>query len=519
MPPTIRRSNWQHGAMGTTTAPVAETTSGRVEGLVKHGVAVFRGIPYAAPTGGANRYRPPAPPEPWTGVREATRFAPIAPQNPSPLETMLGAGTIEMGEECLALNVWTPACDGARRPVMVWIHGGAFVNGSGSTPWYDGTSFAARGDLVCVTINYRLGALGFLHLADLGGEEFASTGNLGLLDQVAALRWVRDNIEAFGGDPGNVTVFGESAGAMSVGALLGMPSARGLFRRAIPQSGAANHVSGRDAATGVALDLLGALGLDRTELGRLREIPVESILAAQAKVGGDRRSVRHLPHQPVVDGTALPESPLDAVTAGSASGVDLLLGTNVDEMRLFTALDPALGAIDEPALLTRADELFGAGAGARAVESYRGSRPGCGAADVWTAVLSDLVFRVPAVRLAERQSAHAPVHLYLFSWATPAFGGALGSCHALEIPFVFNALDAPGVSTFTGAPTPGARELAERMHDTWTAFARTGDPNGAGLPDWPAFTPDRRATMVLAERCAVEEDPAAAELAHWADVL
>src|ERR671916_3207496 len=190
---------------------------------------------------------------------------------------MLGAGPIEMGEDCLALNVWTPACDGARRPVLVWIHGGAFVNGSGSTPWYDGTSFAARGDVVCVTINYRLGALGFLHLDDLGGEAYASSGNVGLLDQVAALRWVRDNIEAFGGDPANVTVFGESAGAMSIGALLGMPAARGLFRRAIPQSGAANHVSSRDTATGVALDLLDAVGLDRSQVDRLRDLPVEAL--------------------------------------------------------------------------------------------------------------------------------------------------------------------------------------------------------------------------------------------------
>jgi para-nitrobenzyl esterase len=188
-------------------------------------------------------------------------------------------------------------------------------------------------------------------------------------------------------------------------------------------------------------------------------------------------------------------------------------------MRLFTALDPKITAIDEPALLTRADEIFGPGAGAAAIQTYQGARPGSGAAEVWTAVLSDQVFRVPAVRLAERQSAHAPVHLYLFTWATPAFGGALGSCHALEIPFVFNALDAPGVSLFTGEATTSARQLAEAMHDTWTAFARTGDPNGAGLPPWPPFTPDQRATMVLGEHSAVEHDPAAAELAHWAQVL
>jgi para-nitrobenzyl esterase len=504
--------------MGTTTAPVAETTTGRVQGSIEGDVAVFRGIPYAAPTGGAARFRPPEPPASWTGVRDATRFAAIAPQNPSPLEAMFGGARPAMGEDCLALNVWTPATEGGGRPVVVWIHGGAFVTGSGSTPWYDGSSFASRGDVVCVTINYRLGALGFLHLADLGGEAYASSGNLGLLDQVAALTWVRDNIEAFGGDPANVTVFGESAGAMSIGALLGMPAARGLFRRAIPQSGAANHVSSRDTATRVALDLLDALGLDRTQVDRLRDLPVEALLAAQLEVAATR-GLGRLPHQPVVDGTAVPESPLEAVTAGSAAGVDLLLGTNVDEMRLFTALDPRIAAIDEPALLTRADELFGPGAGAAAIETYRGTRPGSGAAEVWTAVLSDQVFRVPAVRLAERQSAHAPVHLYLFTWATPAFGGALGSCHALEIPFVFNNLDAPGVSLFTGEPTASARRLAESMHDTWTAFARGGDPNGAGLPPWPPFTNDQRATMVLGEHSTVEEDPAAAELAHWAEVL
>jgi para-nitrobenzyl esterase len=491
-----------------------QTTYGPVAGVERDGVQVFRGIRYATPPTGERRFRPPEPPEPWTEVQDAGRSGPVAPQNPSPLESLFGADPPPQSEDCLFLDVWTPATDDTPRPVMVWIHGGAFVTGSGSTPWYDGSSFAARHDIVLVTINYRLGALGFSHLADLGGPE--SAGNLGILDQAFALRWVRDNIAAFGGDPGNVTIFGESAGGMSVATLLGLPEAAGLFHKAIPQSGAARHVRSRERATEITTRLLDELGVD---IDGLLTAPVARILAAQAAVtaaGG--RIEAGLPFSPVHDGTALPEPPFDAVIGGSAAGVPLLTGTNLDEMLLFTFLDPAVADLDDERLAARAASLFGDDAVHEALDAYRSGRPGCGPGEVWSALLTDLVFRVPAVRLAEQQAKHAPVYTYLFTWATPAFGGKLGSCHALEIPFVFNSLHARGVHHFVGEVDDGLRALAATVHDAWAAFARTGDPNHEGLPAWPRFAAPERPTMLLGDACAVEHDPAGHELAVWASV-
>jgi para-nitrobenzyl esterase len=503
-----------HGAVTAATV-TAETTAGTVRGAIRDEVAVFRGVPYARAPVGPGRFRPPSPPEPWAGVRDALHAGPVAPQNPSALERLLGASSPTMDEDCLSVNVWTPAADDGRRPVLVWIHGGAFLTGAGSFPWYRGTSFARRGDVVVVTCNYRLGALGFLHLADLGGEAYASSGDVGLLDQVAALTWVRDNVAAFGGGPCNVTVFGESAGAMSVGTLLGAPAARGLFGRAVAQSGAASNVHDRDAATRVAVEVLDALGLGTDEVAVLHDVDVATLLRAQEHVVSRARALR-LPFQPVVDGTTVPTPPLEAVAAGAAADVDLLLGTNLDETRLFTALDPRVRALDEAVLLAQADEIFGTGAGAGALEAYRANRPGGTVLEVWNAILCDQIFRVPAVRLAERHAATGGrTWLYQFSWATPAFDGALGACHALEIPFVFNALDAPGVELFTGPRNPAMDELALRLHDAWIAFARTGDPRHPGLPVWPPFEAGGRATMVFDEICAVEADPAAAELALW----
>jgi para-nitrobenzyl esterase len=394
----------------------------------------------------------------------------------------------------------------------VWIHGGAFVTGNGATPWYDGTRLATAGDVVVVTINYRLGAFGFLELGELGDERFAASGNCGILDQVAALRWVRDNVSSFGGDPAQVTVFGESAGGMSVGTLLALPSAQGLFSRAILQSGAASHVAERDKAERVTRDVLAELGLTTDDVGRLVDVPVDDLLGAQGRVVD--RAWPNLAFTPVVDGVTLPRAPLEAVADGASAGVEVLLGTTRDEMRLFGLLDQRLAEVDDAQVEHRAVSVFGSSA-TKAVEVYRRSRPGVPAGQVWVAVLTDQVFRIPAIRLAEAQSMHQPrTFMYLFSWATPILGGQLGSCHALDVPFVFDNLDKPGAGLFTG--DGGERhQLAERMSQAWLGFARQGVPSAASLPSWPPYEVRQRSTMVLDAEWAVVDDPAGEERRLW----
>ncbi len=492
--------------------PIVQTSHGPVIGSPAGPVHVFRGIPYARPPIGELRWRPPEEPRPWTAPLEASGFGPVAPQNPSPLETLLGADKPEQSEACLQLNVWTPGLDGGRRPVMVWIHGGAFVTGTGSTPWYDGARLAADGDVVVVTINYRLGALGFLELGELGDERYATSGNCGILDQVAALEWVRANASSFGGDPSQVTVFGESAGAMSVGTLLALPAARGLFSRAILQSGAAAHVTTRDKAEGVTRDLLSELGLTPGDARALVDVPVDRLLAAQGRVVD--RTWPNLAFTPVVDGLSLPRPPNDAVREGSSADVEMIVGTNLDEMRLFGLMDARLAETDEATLEHRAASVFGPTA-AKAVEVYRRSRPGVPLGDVWTAVLTDQVFRIPAIRLAEAQSIHQPrTYMYLFQWATPILDGKLGSCHALELPFVFDNMDKRGADLFTGGGAE-PRKLAGRMSAAWTAFAHRGAPDTASLPPWPAYEVGQRSTMVLDTECVVVDDPAGEERLLW----
>jgi para-nitrobenzyl esterase len=492
--------------------PIVQTNHGPVAGSTTGPVHVFRGIPYARPPVGELRWRPPEEPRPWTAPLDATSFGPVAPQSPSPLEMILGAEKPEQSEACLSLNVWTPGLDGGRRPVLVWIHGGAFVTGTGSTPWYDGTRLAATGDVVVVSINYRLGALGFLELGELGDERYAASGNCGILDQVAALQWVSANASSFGGDASQVTVFGESAGAMSVGTLLALPAARGLFSRAILQSGAGAHVAARDKAERVTRDLLAELGMTPGDAGSLVDVPVDRLLAAQGRVVD--RGWPNLAFTPVVDGVSLLRPPLDELTDGSSADVEVLIGTNLDEMRLFGLMDARLAEIDEATLEHRAGSVFGATA-AKAVDVYRRSRPDVPLGDVWTAVLTDQVFRIPAIRLAEAQSIHQPrTYMYLFTWATPILGGKLASCHALEIPFVFDNLDKPGAGVFTG-DGPERQELAGRMSGAWTAFARSGAPDSASLPPWPAYEAGQRSTMVLDTECVVEQDPAGEERLLW----
>jgi para-nitrobenzyl esterase len=493
---------------------IAQTRSGKVRGIERDGIHLFRGIPYASPPTGPRRWLAPIGEEPWDGVRDATRFSAQSAQGAFAMNAMFGGEEPEISEDSLYLNVWTPGCDEARRPVMVWIHGGAFLFGSGDTPWYDGTRFARDGNVVVVTINYRLGAFGFMHLADLFGDEFEGSGNAGILDQVAALEWVHDSIAAFGGDPENVTVFGESAGGGSVGTLLALPAATRLVRNAVPQSGASSWWATRESATAIAREVMAKLGVEPGEVDALRAVAMHDLIEAAASLGTTSPSTGALSFQPVVDGTALPRPPLEAIEAGSAAGVHVLVGTNRHEATLFNLLDPELNGVEEDGVVRRIEKWF-SGDAAALVADYRARRPGVRGIDLWTDVGSDAVFRIPAVRLAEAQRAHAPVWMYLFTWETPALGGMLRATHALEIPFVFDNLDR-GAELFTG--TSAVRQpLAHAMHGAWLAFARTGDPNHAGIPTWPQYEPSRRATMRFDAAREVVDDPMAEDRRAWGE--
>jgi para-nitrobenzyl esterase len=493
--------------------PIVTTTHGKLRGTREAGLAIFRGIPFAAPPLGALRFAPPEPAAPWAGVRDAAQFGPSAPQLPIPFDLIAGMDVGATDEDCLFLNVFTPAADGGRRPVLVWIHGGAFTIGSGSQRMYDARPLVRRGDVVVVTLNYRLGALGFLALEGEGARP-----NPGLLDQLAALRFVRENAAAFGGDPTNVTVFGESAGGMSVGCLLGMPGAQGLFERAVPMSGAAHTVNSAEAAAQVRADFCRELGARDGDVAALRAAPVEAILAAQA-----RCEAAYLGHplrmgfRPCVDGSALPVRPIEAIRAGSAREVDVLVGATRDEWRLFALMDPALRELNEAGLLRRL-EARTPGHEARILAAYRGARPGASPAELFSAIESDRLFRIPALRLAEAQSAHRErTFAYLFTWESPLFGGRLGACHGIDVPFVFDLIGTPGAEKFAGSG-PEAEALGRAASGAWLAFARSGSPGHAGLPAWPRFDA-RRATMLFGRGCELAEDPAGAERAAWEGVL
>lgn len=491
------------------TPAIVATTAGKIRGTHATGVYTFRGVPYGAATGGAARFQPPAKPKPWSDVRDATALGPRSPQLLSsfhgfvPPEVEVMDRDEMMGEDCLVLNVWTPALDRGRKlPVMVWLHGGGYTSGSGGFICYDGVELARKHEVVVVTVNHRLTAFGYLYLAGFGSERYAASSNMGNLDIIAALEWVRDNIAAFGGDPGSVTIFGQSGGGGKVSSLMAMPAARGLFKRAIVQSGAAVKGISRDAASQNAERFLARLNLEPNQLEKLQDMPLQQLLQATDTGNGPP-----INFGPVVDGHSLPADPFDPVAPALSVDVPLLIGTVETEVTFFPGqpLDP----IDDAALRARVKQLLKTNSDAdvdRVIAAYRAGRPGASDTDLNLIMASD-GFRAGVLLEAERKAAQprsAPVYQYYFTWRSPVREGRLRSFHTVEIPFVFDNVDA--AKSMTG-PGRDRYELATRMSSAWVAFARTGNPNHPGLPKWQPYDNSRRATMVFNNECRLVDDP------------
>ncbi len=494
---------------------VVDTPAGRLLGSRKGAIASFKGIPFARPPVGPLRWRLPEPGEPWAGVRDATVFAPTCPQAPTQLETFMGMGVGEQSEDCLFLNIWTPACDGAKRPVMVWIHGGAFVFGAGSHGVYHGGALAEH-DVVVVTINYRLGAFGFLALGLASKGEAPGSGTEGLADQILALDWVKRNIASFGGDPGNVTIFGESAGGMSVSALLASPSARGLFHKAIAQSGAA-HI-GHDAERSVraAQAFLEEMGLGDGEAHKATDARYSALIAAQiallakTNAGKDSRKLGALPFQPTIDGALIPAKPISLLREGAGRGIPLLTGTTKEEWRLFSTADPRLRLMSAKNFTERVERLAGEAAPA-VLDVYDEGSP----FERFNALMTDKAFTVPAARLAEAQARVAPVFCYRFDWRSNFLGGLMGACHALDIGFVFGTHKQRWAGTFFGTGT-AAETLSRDMMEAWTAFAKNGDPSTASTGRWSRYDTSSRPTMIFGDGPPrLVERPDEARLRIW----
>ena len=486
--------------------PVVRTGSGALRGVRDGDTLSFRGIPYAAPPLGSLRFRPPQPVTPWVGVREARDFGPACPQLAG--TDVTESGNTVVGEDCLTLNVWTQATDGRPRPVMVWIHGGALIEGSARNYWYNGAALAGHGDVVVVTLQYRLGAFGFLHLADLAGPDFADGGNAGLLDQLAALRWVQQNIAAFGGDPGCVTVFGESAGGASVALLMGLPQARGLFHRAIVQSLSPQLGRSADRSTAVAREYLRAAGVDSVQA--LQALRTPDLLAAQRQLFDSAHGDNMF--WPTIDGRLLTTHAIDRLREEDVPPVPLLIGTTLDEMRFWTEIED-VPLLRKPVDVLRRHLQALAGADADAVAAAYGLRDG-DADEARLHLAGDIVFRLPSIRIAEQLCARQPVHMYLFTYRSTSAVAPYQSAHAMELPFLFGALEDPGAVAFTGR-TPGRRALSRRLQDAWTSFARTGVPSSPELPTWPRYDAGRRATMELGLDPRVVDDPMAARRVAW----
>lgn len=504
---------------------IIETSYGKVQGEDLDGLHVFKGIPYAAAPVGELRWQPPIAPQPWTDVRSAVHFGNMASQQsatvpPGSMNVLADWGGVEAAEDCLTLNIWTPDFNGSDRPVMVWIHGGGFAAGTGSHTINHGQHLARYGDVVVVTINYRLGPLGFLNLNEITGGRIPATGNEGLLDQTFALQWVRENIGAFGGDADNVTIFGESAGGMSCGTLLALEPAQGLFKRAILESGACSTANTLARSVKVAERLAKQLGIDKPDdPAAWLSVPQEQLIDAGTAAAMELGSM--MIFQPCIDGQVLRELPLDTIKSGAADTIDVLVGANAHEWRLMAMIDPTtveMSFEDIPARLSAV--CTGSFNHAAIIEAYReiASQQGIGEdpQSIYAAIETDRVFRMPGIRLAEALATRErPVYQYLFTAESPALGGALRSAHCIEVGFVFGTHELGGQEEGFFGSGPAADALSKTTMDAWVSFARTGNPNSERLSGWQPYTRDNRCTGIFGASCEITSAPMEHERRLW----
>lgn len=495
---------------------VVETAAGKVRGFTRNGIVTFRGIPYGASTESARRFLPPVKAAPWTGVRSTMFWGPVSPQSVGPPSSDENAWFWEaddgrQSEDCLRLNVWTPALkDNRKRPVMVWFHGGGFTIGSSQQEhFYDGENMSRRGDVVVVSVNHRLGIAGFLNLAEYGSK-YAESANVGILDLVASLEWVHDNIAGFGGDASNVTIFGQSGGGGKVSCLMAMPGAKGLFHKAVVQSGSSLRMQAAESSARLSATLLAELGLSAGQVDRIQTLPMSRITEAGAAAGranagagrGGAAGGGRAGWSPSVDGRVLPTHPFDPVAPSVSSTVPMLVGTVMNESSP-SHFNPKLEAMTEDEMNAQVAERFG-DRSAAIVAAYRRAHPSVKPVEILSLISSS---RANAVTQAERKSAlgAAPVYMYWFCWHTPIFDGRPRAFHGSELSFVFYNAHTYGANLTGGGLE--AIALAGKMCDAWTAFARTGNPNHKGLPVWPAFTAERGETMIFNTKCEVRDDP------------